>query len=239
MTDKSTIPVILKGGARTPIGRFLGGLSPLSAPELGAIAVRAAIARAGIEASDLDEVIMGNVVSAGGGQAPARQAAVNGGVPATIPALTINKVCGSGLKAVMLAAQAVRAGDARLVLAGGMESMSNVPFYARGLRDGVKLGNQTLEDGLIHDGLWCSFGDCHMGGHAEYTADKAGVTRSDADEFSLRSHQKAVEATREGRFRNEIVPVEVEFWQGRANRLHNRVRLTHVDHSWRAERLQP
>jgi len=214
MTDKSTIPVILKGGARTPIGRFLGGLSPLSAPELGTIAVRAAIARAGIEASDLDEVIMGNVVSAGGGQAPARQAAVNGGVPATIPALTINKVCGSGLKAVMLAAQAVRAGDARLVLAGGMESMSNVPFYARGLRDGVKLGNQTLEDGLIHDGLWCSFGDCHMGGHAEYTADKAGVTRSDADEFSLRSHQKAVEATREGRFRNEIVPVEVEGRRG-------------------------
>ena len=214
MTDKSTIPVIVKGGARTPIGRFLGGLSPLSAPELGAIAVRAAIARAGIEASDLDEVIMGNVVSAGGGQAPARQAAVNGGVPATIPALTINKVCGSGLKAVMLAAQAVRAGDARLVLAGGMESMSNVPFYARGLRDGVKLGNQTLEDGLIHDGLWCSFGDCHMGGHAEYTADKAGVTRSDADEFSLRSHQKAVEATREGRFRNEIVPVEVEGRRG-------------------------
>jgi len=214
MTDKSTIPVILKGGARTPIGRFLGGLSPLSAPELGAIAVRAAIARAGIEASDLDEVIMGNVVSAGGGQAPARQASVNGGVPATIPALTINKVCGSGLKAVMLAAQAVRAGDARLVLAGGMESMSNVPFYARGLRDGVKLGNQMLEDGLIHDGLWCSFGDCHMGGHAEYTADKAGVTRSDADEFSLRSHQKAVEATREGRFRNEIVPVEVEDRRG-------------------------
>ena len=152
MTDKSPTPVILKGGVRTPIGRFLGGLSPLLAPELGAIAVRAAIGRAGIEVTDLDEVIMGNVVSAGGGQAPARQAAMNGGVPATIPALTINKVCGSGLKAVMLAAQAVRAGDARLVLAGGMESMSNVPFYARGLRNGVKLGNQALEDGLIHDG---------------------------------------------------------------------------------------
>ncbi|MCH7531957.1 MAG: acetyl-CoA C-acyltransferase [Gemmatimonadetes bacterium] len=214
MTDKSTTPVILKGGARTPIGRFLGGLSPLSAPELGAIAVRAAIGRAGIEVTDLDEVIMGHVVSAGAGQAPARQAAVNGGVPATIPALTINKVCGSGLKAVMLAAQAVRAGDARLVLAGGMESMSNVPFYVRGLRNGVKLGNQTLEDGLIHDGLWCSFGACHMGGHAEYTADKAGVTRTDADEFSLRSHQKAVAAIEEGRFRDEIVPVEVKGRRG-------------------------
>jgi len=214
MTDKSTTAVILKGGARTPIGRFLGGLSPLSAPQLGAIAVRAAIDRAGVDVTDLDEVIMGNVVSAGGGQAPARQAAVNGGVPPTTPALTINKVCGSGLKAVMLAAQAVRAGDARLVLAGGMESMSNVPFYARGLRNGVKFGNQTLEDGLIHDGLWCSFGDCHMGGHAEYTADKAEVTRADADEFSLRSHQKAVAAIEEGRFRDEIVPVEVKARRG-------------------------
>jgi len=214
MTDKSTTAVILKGGARTPIGRFLGGLSPLSASQLGSIAVRAAIDRAGIDVNDLDEVIMGNVVSAGGGQAPARQAAVNGGVPPTTPALTINKVCGSGLKAVMLAAQAVRAGDARLVLAGGMESMSNVPFYARGLRNGVKLGNQTLEDGLIHDGLWCSFGDCHMGGHAEYTADKAEVTRAEADEFSLRSHQKALAAIEEGRFRDEIVPVEVKACRG-------------------------
>ena len=214
MTDKSTTAVILKGGARTPIGRFLGGLSPLSASQLGSIALRAAIDRAGIDVNDLDEVIMGNVVSAGGGQAPARQAAVNGGVPPTTPALTINKVCGSGLKAVMLAAQAVRAGDARLVLAGGMESMSNVPFYARGLRNGVKLGNQTLEDGLIHDGLWCSFGDCHMGGHAEYTADKAEVTRAEADEFSLRSQQKALAAIEEGRFRDEIVPVEVKACRG-------------------------
>jgi acetyl-CoA C-acetyltransferase len=214
MTNKATTAVILKGGARTPIGRFLGGLSSLSAPQLGAIAVRAATERAGIEVGDLDEVIMGNVVSAGGGQAPARQAAVNGGVPPTIPALTINKVCGSGLKAVMLAAQAIRAGDARLVLAGGMESMSNVPFYASGLRNGVKLGNQTLEDGLIYDGLRCSFGDCHMGGHAEYTADKAGVTRADADEFSLRSHEKAVTAIEEGLFQDEIVPVEVKARRG-------------------------
>lgn len=214
MTDKSKIPVILKGGARTPIGRFLGGLSPLTASQLGAVAVRAAIERSGIDASEIDEVIMGNVVSAGGGQAPARQAAVHGGVPPTIPAVTINKVCGSGLKAVMLGAQAIRAGDARLVLAGGMESMSNVPYYARGMRGGVKFGNQTLEDGLIHDGLWCSFGDCHMGGHAEYTATKAGVSREEADGFSLRSHQKAVAAIEAGRFKDEIVAVEVKNRKG-------------------------
>ena len=209
MTDKGRTPVILKGGARTPIGRFLGGLSPLSAPQLGAVVIRAAVQRSGIDVSQVDDVIMGNVVGAGAGQAPARQAAVHGGIPANIPALTINKVCGSGLKAVMLAAQAIKAGDARLVVAGGMESMSNVPYYLRGMRNGVKFGNQGLEDGLIHDGLWCSFGNCHMGGHAEYTADKAGVSREDADAFSLRSHQKAVAAMEGGRFKDEIVPVEI------------------------------
>lgn len=214
MSDPSTTAVILKGGARTPIGRFLGGLSGFSAPELGAIAVRAATDRSGIDVSDVDEVIMGNVVTAGAGQAPARQAAVNGGIPATVPALTVNKVCGSGLKAVMLAAQAIRAGDARLIVAGGMESMSAVPYYVRGMRGGVKFGNQTMEDGLIHDGLWCSFGACHMGGHAEYTAAKAQVSRDDADAFSLRSHQKAVSAIAEGRFRDEIVPVEVKSRRG-------------------------
>jgi acetyl-CoA C-acetyltransferase len=214
MSDASRTAVILKGGARTPIGRFLGGLGGFSAPDLGAIAVRAATDRAGIDVGDIDEVIMGQVVTAGAGQAPARQAAVNGGVPATVPALTINKVCGSGLKAVMLAAQSIRAGDSRLVVAGGMESMSSVPHYVRGMRGGVKFGNQTMEDGLLHDGLWCSFGGCHMGGHAEYTATKAGVSRDDADAFSLRSHQKAVEATEAGRFRNEIVPVEVKTRKG-------------------------
>ena len=214
MSNPSTTAVILKGGARTPIGRFLGGLSGFSAPELGAIAVRAATDRSGIDVSDVDEVIMGNVVTAGAGQAPARQAAVNGGIPATVPALTVNKVCGSGLKAVMLAAQAIRAGDARLIVAGGMESMSAVPYYVRGMRGGVKFGNQTMEDGLIHDGLWCSFGACHMGGHAEYTAAKAQVSRDDADAFSLRSHQKAVSAIEEGRFRDEIVPVEVKSRRG-------------------------
>ncbi|MEX2583783.1 MAG: acetyl-CoA C-acetyltransferase [Gemmatimonadota bacterium] len=200
---------VIVSAVRTPIGRFLGGLAPLSAPELGAIAVREAVGRAGVRGDDIDEVILGNVVQAGTGQAPARQAAVRGGVPATVPALTINKVCGSGLKAVMLAAQAIRAGDARVLVAGGMESMSNAPHLLRGLREGVKFGNQTLIDGLIHDGLWCSFGECHMGGHAEYTANKAGISRQAADEFSLESHRKAVAAMESGKFDREIVPVEI------------------------------
>jgi len=214
MSDPATTAVILKGGSRTPIGRFLGGLSSFSAPDLGAIAIRASVERAGIDSGDVDEVIMGNVLSAGGGQAPARQAAIHGGLPAAIPALTVNKVCGSGLKAVMLAAQAIRAGDARLIVAGGMEAMSSVPYYVRGMRSGVKFGDQTMQDGLIQDGLWCSFGACHMGGHAEYTAAKADVSRSDADEFALRSHQKATAAIEGGNFRNEIVPVEVKGRRG-------------------------
>jgi len=182
----------------------------MSGPDLGAVAVREAVRRAEIDVSDVDEVIMGNVVTAGEGQAPARQAAVNGGIPASVPAFTVNKVWGSGLKAVMLAAQAIRAGDARLVVAGGFESMSNVPYYVRGMRGGVKFGDRTLQDGLVYDGLWCSFGTCHMGGHAEYTAAKAGVTRSDADGFALASHRKAVAAIDDGRFASEIVPVSVE-----------------------------
>ena len=206
--------MILRGSARTPVGRFMGGLAPLSAPDLGAIAVRAAVQRGEVDVNDVDEVIMGNVVSAGAGQAPARQAAIRGGVPATVPAVTVNKVCGSGLKAVMLAAQSIRAGDQKLVVAGGMESMSNVPYYLRGLREGVKLGDQTVVDGLIHDGLWCAFGECHMGGHAEYTAARAGISRKDADAFSLASHQKAVAAIDAGKFRDEIVPVEVKGRKG-------------------------
>ena len=213
MSDRSRTPVLLQG-ARTPIGRFLGGLSPLSGPQLGATAIRAAVERSGIDVGDVDEVIMGNVVSAGSGQAPARQAAIHGGIPARVPAVTVNKVCGSGLKAVMLAAQAVKAGDARLVVAGGFESMSNAPYYVRGLRGGVKFGNQSIEDGLIHDGLWCSFGQCHMGGHAEYTASRAGVSRADADAFSLASHQKALSAIDGGRFQEEIVPVAIETRRG-------------------------
>jgi acetyl-CoA C-acetyltransferase len=214
MPNEAQIPVILKGGARTPVGRFLGGLAPLTAPQLGAAAIRAAVERAGVPAGEVNEVIMGNVVSAGVGQAPARQAAIGAGLPATIPAFTVNKVCGSGLKAVMLAAQAIKAGDAHLIVAGGMESMSNVPFYVRGLREGVKFGDQQLQDGVIYDGLWCAFGDCHMGGHAEYTAHKAGVSRADADAFALESHRRAVRAIDEGKFKGEIVPVEVKGRKG-------------------------
>ena len=213
MPHPARTPVILDG-VRTPIGRFLGGLSPLSGPELGAVTMREVVARTGIDASAVDEVIMGNVVSAGAGQAPARQAAVSGGIPASVPAVTVNKVCGSGLKAVMLAAQAVRAGDARLVLAGGFESMSNVPYYLRGMRGGVKFGDRTVQDGLVHDGLWCSFGSCHMGGHAEYTAAKAGVTREEADSFALASHRKAVAAIDDGGFGPEIAPVKLETRRG-------------------------
>jgi acetyl-CoA C-acetyltransferase len=214
-TDPKTTAVIV-GAVRTPIGRFLGGLAPLAAPELGSIAIRAVLERSGIERSDIDEAIMGNVVQAGVGQAPARQAAYHGGVPETVPAMTINKVCGSGLKAVMLAAQAIRAGDARVVVAGGMESMSNAPYLLRGHREGVKFGNQELVDGLVHDGLWCSFHSCHMGGHAEYTAHKAGISRAEADEFAYRSHQKAVAAIEAGKFRKEIVPVDVPGRKGPA-----------------------
>ena len=211
MTDTRTAaqsPVIVSA-ARTPIGRFLGGLAPLAAPELGAVAVRAALERAKVDPAAIDEVIMGNVVQAGVGQAPARQAALRGGVPAVVPAYTVNKVCGSGLQAVMLAAQAIRAGDARALVAGGMESMSNAPYYVQGMRGGVKFGDQSLVDGLIRDGLWCAFGHCHMGGHAEYTAKKAGITRQRQDELALRSHQKAVAAIEGGRFKNEIARVEI------------------------------
>ena len=208
MPDTSRIPVIISA-ARTPIGRFLGGLSPLSAPELGAAAIRAAVQRAGIDPAEVEEVIMGNVIQGGVGQAPARQAAIKGGVPATVSAVTVNKVCGSGLKAVMLAAQAIKAGDRQVVVAGGQESMSNAPYYLYGMRNGVKAGDQTLVDGMIKDGLWCSFCDVHMGRHAEYTAKKASVSREMQDEFALASHRKAVAAIESGRFKDEIVPVQI------------------------------
>jgi acetyl-CoA C-acetyltransferase len=208
MTDTSRQAVIVSA-ARTPIGKFLGGLSPLSAPELGAIAIRAAIGRAGIDLADIEEVIMGNVLQGGGGQAPARQAALKAGVPANVSALTINKVCGSGLKAVMLAAQAIRAGDRDVIVAGGQESMSNAPYYTYGMRGGVKLGDQTMVDGMIKDGLWCASCNVHMGGHAEYTAKKANVTRQMQDEFAAGSHAKAVAAMEAGKFADEIVPVEI------------------------------
>ena len=192
----------------------MGGLVSVPATELGAVAVGAAVERAGIDADEVQEVIMGNVMSAGAGQAPARQAAIGAGLPGKVPALTVNKVCGSGLKAVMLAAQAVRAGDAHLIVAGGMESMSNVPFYLPDFRAGAKFGDRTAQDGVILDGLWCSFGQCHMGGHAEYTAAKAGVTREDADRFALESHEKAIAAMDACKFEAEIVAVSIEGRRG-------------------------
>src|SRR5919206_903388 len=207
--SKSTTSAVILSAARTPIGKFLGGLAPLSAPELGAAAIRAAVERAQLPVDEIDEVIMGNVIQGGVGQAPARQAALKAGLPSTISALTVNKVCGSGLKAVMLAAQAIRAGDAEVVVAGGQESMSNAPYYVYGMRNGVKLGDQELVDGMIRDGLWCSFCDVHMGGHAEYTAAKAGITREMQGEVALASHRKAVAAVEAGRFKEEIVPVQV------------------------------
>jgi acetyl-CoA C-acetyltransferase len=208
MSNDQTTPVILSA-CRTPIGRFLGGLSPLAAPKLGALVIREAVRRAGVDAAAVDEAIMGNVLQGGVGQAPARQAAIQAGLPGTVPSLTINKVCGSGLKAVMLAAQAVKAGDAQCVVAGGMESMSNAPFYLYGLRGGVKAGNQQVVDGMIHDGLWDSFSNQHMGNLAEYTAKKAGVSRADQDAFALASHQKAVAAMTACRFKAETVAVEI------------------------------
>ena len=213
MSDKSRIPVIV-AAARTPIGKFLGSLGSLSAPELGAIAIRAAMERAGIPGEDDNEVIMGNVVQGGVGQAPARQALLKSGLPSTISAMTINKVCGSGLKAVMLAAQSIKAGDAQVIVAGGQESMSNAPFYTFGMRNGVKLGDQTMVDGVIKDGLWCASCEVHMGGHAEYTAKKAGLTRQQQDEFAASSHRKAVAAQGSGKFKAEIAPVTVKGRKG-------------------------
>ena len=208
MPDAARTPVIISA-TRTPIGRYLGALASVTAPELGATAIREAVKRAGVGPEDVQEVIMGNVVQGGVGQAPARQAAIRSGLPAAVSAVTINKVCGSGLKAVMLAAQAIKAGDAQVVVAGGQESMSSAPHYLYGMRTGIKFGDQTLVDGVIRDGLWCSFCDVHMGGHAEYTARKASVTRQMQDEFAVRSHAKAVAAIDAGKFREEIVPVHV------------------------------
>ncbi len=207
MSDATT--AVLLAAVRTPVGRYLGGLSSFSAPQLGSMVIREAVARAGIDGSVIDEVIMGHVLQGGSGQAPARQAMIHAGLPGTIPALTINKVCGSGLKAVMLAAQAIRAGDAQCVVAGGQEAMSASPHYLYGMRGGIKAGNQTLVDGMIHDGLWDSFGDNHMGSYAEYTARKASISRADQDEFAHHSHRKAIAAMEAGKFEAEILPVEI------------------------------
>jgi acetyl-CoA C-acetyltransferase len=208
MPDLSRTPVIVSA-ARTPIGKFLGGLSTLSAPELGAIAIREAVKRSGVSLDAIEEVIMGQVLQGGSGQAPARQALLKSGIPATVSALTINKVCGSGLKAVMLAAQSIKAGDKQVIVAGGQESMSNAPYYVYGMRNGVKLGDQKMVDGMIKDGLWCASCDVHMGSHAEHTAKKGNVNRQRQDEFAAQSHAKAVAAIEGGKFKDEIVPVEI------------------------------
>ena len=207
MSD-STTPVIVSA-VRTPIGRYLGGLSSFSAPQLGALVIKEALVRAKLDGAKVDEVVFGQVLQGGSGQAPARQALIHAGIPGVVPALTINKVCGSGLKAVMLAAQAIKAGDAQVVVAGGQEVMSSSPHYVYGMRNGIKAGDQTLVDGMIRDGLWDSFGNNHMGEYAEYTADKSGVTREEMDKFAFESHQKAVKAQEGGKFDAEILPVTV------------------------------
>lgn len=208
MSSLEHTPVIV-AARRTAIGKYLGGLSSLTAPQLGGHAIAAALAASGVPADLIEEVIMGHVLQAGTGQAPARQAALLGGVPVSASALAINKVCGSGLKAVMLAAQAIRAGDRSVLIAGGQESMSNAPHYMHGIRAGVKLGDQTLVDGMIHDGLQCATYHCHMGGHAEHTATKGGVSRADQDAFAADSHRKAVAAQAAGKFTTEIAPVSI------------------------------
>jgi len=199
----------LISGCRTPIGKYLGSLSALPAPQLGAAAIREAIRRAGVRPDDVDEVIMGCVLTAGVGQAPARQAALAAGLPPTVAALTINKVCGSGLKAVMLADQAIRAGDARIIVAGGMESMSRAPHLLTGAREGWKFGNQSVLDSMLHDGLWCAFEDVAMGEEAEYIATSHDVGRADQDAWSAESHRRALAAQTAGAFEAEIVPVAV------------------------------
>jgi acetyl-CoA C-acetyltransferase len=196
MMNKEHTAVIV-GAARLPTGRFLGGLSPLKAPQLGAKAIEAVVDRAGVPAGEIQDVIMGNVVQAGVGQAPARQAALMGGIPETVPAVTINKVCGSGLKAAMLAAQAIKAGDNQVIVAGGMESMSNAPYLLRGYRDGVKFGDRQIVDGLVNDGLWCSFGECHMVREGD-SGDRCGRVRR-RDRSGRSAGSKGLDRRRHGR----------------------------------------
>jgi acetyl-CoA C-acetyltransferase len=194
---------------RSAIGTFLGGLSSFTAPQLGALAIKEAVKRAGVDPQKVDEVIMGQVVQAGVGQAPARQAAIHGGITPEAGALTINKVCGSGLKAVMLAAQAIRLDDADCVIAGGFESMSGTPYVLHGAKGGLKFGDKKLQDSMVLDGLWCAFKDWHMGGAAEYTAKKSNISREEQDQYALNSHKKAVAAMNAGKFDKEIFPIEI------------------------------
>src|SRR5215468_2055053 len=201
--------VVIISAVRTPIGKFQGSLEPFSAPQLGAIAVREAVKRANVEPAQVDECIMGLVVAAGLGQNPARQAALNGGLAPEVGAMTINKVCGSGLKAVALAAQAIETGNSSIVVAGGTESMSNAPYLLPNARKGYRLGNGQLVDSMVHDGLWDIYNDYHMGITGENVAEKYGITREEQDEFAVNSHRKAIAAQKECRFKAQIVPVEL------------------------------
>jgi acetyl-CoA C-acetyltransferase len=200
---------VILSAVRTPTGRFLGALKSFTATQLGALAVAEAVRRAGIDPQIVDECIMGNVVSAGLGQNPARQAALNGGLPDHVAALTINKVCGSGLKAVMIADQAIRAGDIDIAVAGGMESMSNCPYLLPRVRDGLRMGNGEVIDSMINDGLWCAFEQCHMGHSGEVVAEHYEVGRAAQDEYAAKSHQKAARARDDGAFADEILPIEI------------------------------
>jgi acetyl-CoA C-acetyltransferase len=208
-------PVIISA-TRTPVGKFLGSLKGFSATDLGAIVVREGVKRAGIKPEEVDEVIMGCVIQAGLGQNPARQAALNGGLPPTVSAVTINKVCGSGLKSVMLAAQGIALGDVQVVVAGGMESMSNAPYLLPKAREGYRMGNGELVDSMINDGLWCAFENYHMGCTGEVVAEEYKVGRAEQDEFAVNSHHKAAAAIKAGRFKDEIVPVEIPQKKGAA-----------------------
>src|SRR5438309_2147986 len=201
--------VVISSGCRTPVGKFQGSLSDLSAPQLGAIVVREALKRADVEVAEIDECIMGNVVSAGLGQNPARQAAIFGGLSPAVGAMTINKVCGSGLKSVALAAQAVQTGNSSVVVAGGMESMTNAPYLLPQARKGYRLGNAQIVDSMVHDGLWDIYNDYHMGITGENVAEKYGITREEQDQFALNSHRKALSAIKECRFKSQIIPVEI------------------------------
>jgi len=205
----NTTEIVIASAARTPIGRFLGGLSTVSAPELGGIAIKEAVKRAGIAPNEVNGIIMGHVCPAGLGQAPARQAGIKSGLSPEIPALTVNKVCGSGMIAIVLASQQIKAGDAQIMVAGGQESMSNVPYYLYQLRNGTKMGDVKLVDGMIYDGIWCVFENVHMGILGEFTAERSGITREMQDEWAAGSHRKAVAAIKGGKFKAEITPVVI------------------------------
>ncbi len=226
--------VVIISGVRTAIGKFQGSLSDLTATQLGALVVREAVARAGIEPAQVNEVIMGNVVSAGLGQNPARQAAIYGGIPPNVGAMTINKVCGSGLKAVALAAQAVQTGNSEVVVAGGMESMTNAPYLLPNARKGYRIGNGQLIDAMVNDGLWDIYNDYHMGVTGENVAEKYGITREEQDEYAVNSHRKAVSAIKECRFKAQIVPVEVP----RKRKAHRKLSSTKTRGHARTRRLK-